>query len=526
MPNGDFIDLSLSTDDERPSAQKKVTGSTTTRGARLAKPYDDSREWANIESGATGAPLKKRRLNNTSGSNDVGFAAVEDFGENCLFGLPEVAAPTFAKTHRSVKPADQWGSSFLELSPEGGSIKSDINGRRNGSSSDSSDESFPEDIIFKTTHQVTKVTTQVTKLSQRTSALLARLEKPTKSTKPLNGTKKDGIEQVSRERGYSVNYENEESDSQNVLRSGENKTTKRIKSKMTDEEKAAKAERESLRAANRVQKAKEKEEALEMKRIMKEEKAKQKQSDAALAEVNKSKLDKKVTGQEMIVDLPASIDGQQVDTQIRNILKTLNIDVSLYQSPMPNMIKWRRKVKSRFNDTKGHWEVVEPMVIEDEKYIICLMDAKEFVALAAGTPQVDVSDVEAHVAKVKKHFEGCKPIYLIEGLNAWMRKSKAQLNKAYRTAVLGETNERQDPGPEIPQSSRSRRKKDVQQHVNEDVIEDALLLLQVTCGCLVHHTTCTVESAKWVAIFTQQISMIPSRCFKSFGILCRGLTSY
>lgn len=520
MPRGEVIDLSLSTDDESPLAQRKVAGFDTARDASLENPYDGFRELADI-----GAPPKKRRLNHSSGSTDSDFAAVEDFCEIRSLGLPEVAATTAVKSHRLVKPADQWDSNFLVLSPDDGSITSNINGRMTESqslSSDDSEESFPEDIMCSSTHQPTRAT----KLSQRTSALLARLDNPTKRKRPLSGESRDRTEKTSRVRARSADLENEELGSQVVQASGKNAPSKRIKSKSTDEGKAAKAERENLRTANRAQKAKEKEEALEMKRIMKEEKAKQKQLDAALAEVNKSKLDKKITGPEMIVDLPASIDGQQIDTQIREFLKNLHIDVSLYQSPMPNMIKWRRKVKSRFNETKGHWEVVEPMVIEEEKYILCLMDAKEFVALASGAPQHNVSDVEAHVAKVKNQFEGCKPIYLIEGLNSWMRKNKAQLNTAYRTAVLNQMDERQDPGSGISQSSSSRRKKDAHKHVDEDVIEDALLQLQVTHRCLVHHTTTTVESAEWVAIFTQQISMIPSRCIRSFIIPCLRLTDY
>lgn len=525
MSHGDFIDLSLSTDDERASAQEPANGSITARGARLKNSHDGHRKLENIHSGATGAPSKKRRLNHTSDSNDLDFAAVEDFGENRALGVSKVAAPTVARSHRWAKSDDPWDSSFLMLSPEGGSITSNFNVGRNGSpssASDSSEESFPEDIILSTTHQPTKTT----KLSQRTSALLARLEHPAKRKIHLSEKNANPIERVSRERSHSVDLGKEEPGSQNVPKSMDDKPSKRVKSKLTDEEKAAKAARATLRAADRMQKAKEKEAALETKRIMKEEKAKQKLLDTALAEVNKSKLDKKLTGPEMIVDLPASIDGQQVDIQIRDFLKNLHIDMSPYQSPVPNTIKWRRKVKSRFNETKGHWEIVEPMVIEDEKYILCLMDAKEFVALASGASQHDVAGIEGHVTKIKQKFDGCKPIYLIEGLNVWMRKNKAMLNRAYRTAVLGETSERQDPSSGTSQGSSSRRKKDVHKHVDEDVIEDALLQLQVTHGCLIHHTSATVESAKWVAIFTQQISMIPSRCFMSFNIAHLMLTRY
>ena len=523
MPRGEVIDLTFSTDDERATAQSEVSEFKPAQGASLQSPHDDFYNELDIDFRTTGALPKKRRLNRTPGSPNAGFAAVEDFPDSGSMSSPDVTAFTAVKSHQLEEPADRWDSNFLVLSPDNRSMAPNNKARRiesNYLSSDDSEDSLPEDIVNNSMHQPMRAIG----LSQRTSALLARLEKPTKPKKPLPGESMDGAERISPVRTLSVDFEHEEAGSQTAQKPNMKKQARR--NKPTDEEKAAKAERDNIKAANRAQKAKEKEEALQMKRIMKEEKAKQKQLDAALAEVNKSRLDKKVTGPEMIVDLPASIDGQQIDTQIREFLKNLHIDVSLYQSPMPNMIKWRRKVKARFNETKGHWEVVEPMEIEDEKYAICLMAAREFVALASGAQQDGVSNIEAHVAKIKNQFAGYKAIYLIEGLDSWMRKNKTSLNRAYRAAVLNQTDEQQDSASGVSQNLNPRRKKDVHEHIDEDMIEDALLQLQVIHCCLVHHTTTTVESAEWVAIFTQQISMIPSRCLKSFFIRYLGLTNH
>ena len=57
----------------------------------------------------------------------------------------------------------------------------------------------------------------------------------------------------------------------------------------------------------------------------------------------------------------------------------------------------------------------------------------------------------------------------------------------------------------------SRRRKAAEVYVDEDLIEDALLRLQIMNNCLVHHTATTFESAEWVANFTQHISQIPYR---------------
>jgi crossover junction endonuclease EME1 len=124
-------------------------------------------------------------------------------------------------------------------------------------------------------------------------------------------------------------------------------------------------------------------------------------------------------------------------------------------------------------------------------------------------------DIDTHVLRLKSKFEGCSPIYLIEGLGAWMRKNNNIRNRAFQAAVLyqGDENINQND----PQGGGSRRKKLVQQYVDADMIEDALLRVQVVHKCLIHHTATAVKTAEWVSNFTQHISTIPYRyaCFSS-----------
>jgi crossover junction endonuclease EME1 len=301
---------------------------------------------------------------------------------------------------------------------------------------------------------------------------------------------------------------------------GAEETRSPKKRKLTEEERTAKAadderdkvaracEKATARAANKDKKAKEKEEEQERKRIQKEAKAREKRIAADLAEVNKSKLDKKDSTPEMIVDLPASIDGQSVNTQIREFLKTLGVDATLYQSPIPNTIRWRRKMKARWSAELDHWEPIERMEIHDEKHIMCLLSAKEFIALAMA--ESNDENVETHVTKLKSAYKDCVPIYMIEGLHVCMRKSKTAENRAYQERVNSRGQNNVDGLPPTSQHT-SRKQKPTPVIVNEDMIEDALLRLQVIDGCLLHHTNTSVETAEWVANFTQHISTIPYR---------------
>ena len=369
---------------------------------------------------------------------------------------------------------------------------------------DESDDSLPDDILSAPL----RATNAASVLSERTTALLATLAeshpRPSKTRKP-SGDKVD----KGRARAKTL------VDGRSSIGPEDGKETQTKPAKMprkpkiTDEEKAAKArEKDREKEVKREQKEKEKEQDKEKKRLEKEEKAKEKRIAADLAEVNKSKLDKKDSTPEMIVDLPASINGQSVDTQIREFLKNLSVDATLYQSPIPNVIRWRRKTKAKWNPELHHWEPLENMQIENEKHVLCIMSAEEFVALAVA--QHEEQDVETHVARLKSAYnEDCIPIYLIEGLHIWMRKNRTAENRAFQAKVLLS----QAQAHQATTSTQPKRRKAAAavEIIDEDMIEDALLRLQVVNGCLVHHTSTTVETAEWVANFTQHISTIPYR---------------
>lgn len=276
------------------------------------------------------------------------------------------------------------------------------------------------------------------------------------------------------------------------------------KIKPTAEDKAAAREAEKRR------KQQEKEES-------KEQKKREKERAAALAEVNKVRTDKKVTTPEMIVDLPSSMNPS-VRLQVETLLEDLNVQHYPYNSPVKNVVKWRRKVRARFNEDEGYWEPIPVERIETEKHAMVLMPAAEFVELALGA---NGSNLEAHVLRMQRHYEGDQLLYMIEGLIPWMRKNRNVRNRQFQSAV-------RNAGPDAdaaataattapPPSSQAppgRRRKDPKPppvYIDEDQVEDALLQLQVAHGVIIHHTAAPIETAQWVATFTQHISQIPYR---------------
>ena len=268
----------------------------------------------------------------------------------------------------------------------------------------------------------------------------------------------------------------------------------------------------AAREARAIQKAKDKEEAQRLKRIQRAQKAKDKEIAAALADANKLKKDKKESTKEMIVDLPSSLqnDNPARDAQIREMLRNLGLEPNTYASPISNVIKWRRKVDSRFDAERGY-RVAIPTVIEDEHHVMVILSAKDLVGLV--TARASQEDLNQHVCSLKSSFTGCAPIYMIEGLRGWMGKNKNARNRAFRDEVLTQEAQPRANDENEQSNSRCRAKKPKAPasipYIDEDIIEDALLKLQVQHDCRIHHTITRLDTAEWVANFTQHISTIP-----------------
>ncbi|KAK4250099.1 ERCC4 domain-containing protein [Corynascus novoguineensis] len=245
------------------------------------------------------------------------------------------------------------------------------------------------------------------------------------------------------------------------------------------------------------------------KEIAKEERAQEKARAAALAEVNKIRTDKKVSTPEMIVDLPITLN-ESVKLQATTLLRDLDVQSAPWASLVPNVIKWRRKVCSRYNDDLGHWEPI-PERIEKENYAMVVVPAAQFVGLVLGKED---ASLEYHVERMKDHFPDDTIIYLIEGLALWLRRNRSVRNREFVTAVRSglEPVEGDDQQPP-PSTQRQRKRKAAppQTYIDEETIEASLLQLQVFHNVLIHHTTIPLETARWIAVFTQHISTVPYR---------------
>ena len=497
MPPHDIIDLSLSTDDEEKAAKLPALKGTVPRSTQRVTDFppwlsDDFETSLLLDETLPTQSLKRRKLSplpHERNENLPPSTLAVNLDISHKAGSPAALANGKAKE----RPLESDPIFFTSSPIEPLRITSGLNAGTDLLSPDqpASDDEFPSD-FYKMSPQRPSLSTQ---FSRRTRALLAELSSNTKESRNRPSSENKKNESAKNDR-ITGGKEIKRGRSTMATISG-SRVEKVKRARLTSTERYAKnREKEEAKA----RKAKEKEDEKERKRLQNETKTREKQIAADLAEVNKTKTDKKVTTPEMIVDLPNSVQGTSLDTQTRAFLKHLHVRATTYDSPIPNVIKWRRKTDSEFSEEQGHWVRV-PESIEKERHVACLLSAKEFVSLAIADPTDENSQsLDAHVVQLKRHFPVSSPIYLIEGLDIWARKNKNNKNRAYQASVLGQAGN---------QTTFSQRKKPMDAIVDEDLVEDALLQLQVIHGCLIHHTAATMQTAEWIAIFTQHISQIP-----------------
>lgn len=258
-------------------------------------------------------------------------------------------------------------------------------------------------------------------------------------------------------------------------------------------------EKEAKAASKEVEKEKKRREREEAKQA----KLREKERNAALAEVNKLRTDKKVSTPEMMVDIPSSLNIT-TKTQLEAILEPLDVQFTTWESPVENVVKWRRKVRSRFNEDVGIWEPI-PLRIQEEKHALVIMSATDFVTLAVE------DELEAHITRMQENFANHHIIYLLEGLVPWQRKNRNIRNRQFTSGVRAQETQ-----------SNRRRNTVTEGYVPEETIEDALLQLQLMHDVLIHHTITPLETANWVAVFTQHVSTIPYRKQRDQATLVAG----
>ncbi|KIW63972.1 hypothetical protein PV04_08932 [Phialophora macrospora] len=320
------------------------------------------------------------------------------------------------------------------------------------------------------------------------------------------------------------------------------KTKSSRSSKGSEGEKAARAaERAAQRAAAKADKEAAKEAEKARKAQEKELKGKERQKAADLAEVNKSRTNKKDATPEMILEMSSLLKDTSVGTQVEKRMENFQVEVNYIdeeinlidqgvdQGQYGNIITWRRKVQSTYNDAEDQWEPTSRCRVVKEKHVLIHMPAGDFAAVAAvsrsgsGTSVVRTEEdlkanLDAHVKSVRRRFGDCIPVYLIEGLRSWLKKNVNAQNRAYTAGVRAQMLHADADAEPAPSQARTRKRKKPASdsldlsHVTSDIVEDLLLHLQLAHQpILIHHSPTPTDSASQISALTQHLATRPYR---------------
>lgn len=377
--------------------------------------------------------------------------------------------------------------------------------------------------------------------SNRTARLLATLSQPT-TKESKAAVRSAGIKTAIK----PVKARSKSEPRDDIVFSSSPAKTRPTKTrKRTADDKASRvAERAAEKEQKRLGRDAEKQADQERKRLERERKAQEKQKAADLAEVNKSRTNKKSSAPEMIVDVTRSLQGTSIGNQVEEYMKQADIemhyadeefnltDKAAEEDHHGNIIRWRRKVGSAYNDEQDQWEPTSRTRIVREEHVLLHLTAAEFAATLATSslgssmdkPPSDKemkTNLDMHVASVRSRYHPCIPIYLIEGMSTWLKKNVNAKNRQYTAAVraqmIDSTTEPTNTAPVGSQSRARKRKQPEAQSldlsfITSAQIEDLLLHLQLAHQpILIQHTTSPTNTASQILTLTQHLSTRPYR---------------
>ncbi|EFX06470.1 alpha-mannosyltransferase [Grosmannia clavigera kw1407] len=285
------------------------------------------------------------------------------------------------------------------------------------------------------------------------------------------------------------------------------------------EREADQEQRRREKEAEKEKKQREKEVERERKRIAaqiaKEKKADERAAATAFNEANKARTDKSIAAPEMVIRLPSTLP-QATREVLEPMLTEIKVEFEAWTSPTDSMVlTWRRKVTAEYRADLGHWVPV-PLRINDEKYAVVILRGEELVKLILaqdpeGRRRID--DLGGHVRTMRRHFPEHTILYVVEGLAAWKSKNMSIRNRQFVEAVRGAGGEGRGEAGDgsggsrgTKRTGRGRAVAGAAQHVDETVVEDALMALQVEHDVLVHESGQALDTARWIRAFTEQIA--------------------
>ncbi|KAG0329880.1 hypothetical protein BG000_011904, partial [Podila horticola] len=197
--------------------------------------------------------------------------------------------------------------------------------------------------------------------------------------------------------------------------------------------------------------------------------------------------------------------------------------------PLRNIIYWRRRVVRRYNEEQDMFVPTDELEIDLEPFTLIYLTGKEFALhIELGRLRTNLETVKKDMVarRNKDNLRKYGPshesnpedkkqrvIYLIEGMETFIRGLKTNTNKNFRQAVLAQMQPDQLSGTG---SSKKNNLDNLEEPaVDRERIEREFLWLQLEQDCLIIHTHDDEDSAQAVVSLTEQIGLTPYKNHQS-----------
>ena len=239
---------------------------------------------------------------------------------------------------------------------------------------------------------------------------------------------------------------------------------------------------------------------MERKR-QKEEREAEKQRLKQIQEVNKIKYDKLELCRELILDVSNDSLKETLIDYLQDNPKYDTLTINFLQYDIPNIIKWRRKVTTAWDDELRAFMPISER-IQDESFLLIYFGVTEFIKL------IKDDNLSDNINRFERTFSDKKLIVLIEGYENYCRKRKTQINRNFTNAVrLGI--EEHDVEETRTTTASTKKKKNYEQEPDLEKVEEELLWLQVVAKCLIVHTKDIEDTTEMICILSTDIATIP-----------------
>lgn len=267
----------------------------------------------------------------------------------------------------------------------------------------------------------------------------------------------------------------------------------------------------------------------EAKRAKREAARKEKEHLKALEAANKNKASKASAVKEMVVDMDPVLYDTKLGEDIRSQLGELEVETnkmndenspfaSAVQEPKEggiNTVTFRRKVTAEYDPEEDIYRPIE-LKVKEENCVIIIITGERFAEIVNEGHTVRGT----HLDNINKAFQGKQVIYVIENLQAILRRSANETNREVTMRVRELMGGEEGEPPESSQGTTTARRATSNRStgggikVDEQTVEEFLMDLQFTHSFKVVQTASKLETTEWIVDLVQEISSAPYKTSK------------